>query len=149
MPAQRRTAAVNGIPARVPAPRTAVMMDVARLAGGSHQTVSRVLNDHPSVRAQTRDRVLEAMRELDYRPNSAARTLVTKRSKTLGLVSFDTTLIGPSSMVYGSEGAARRAGYFVSIASVQSLDRRSVLEAIGRLREQFVEGIIAIAPQES
>jgi DNA-binding LacI/PurR family transcriptional regulator len=149
MPAQRRTVAGNGIPARVPAPRTAVMMDVARLAGVSHQTVSRVLNDHPSVRAQTRDRVLEAMRELDYRPNSAARTLVTKRSKTLGLVSFDTTLIGPSSMVYGIEGAARRAGYFVSIASVQSLDRRSVLEAIGRLREQFVEGIIAIAPQES
>jgi DNA-binding LacI/PurR family transcriptional regulator len=129
--------------------RTAVMMDVARLAGVSHQTVSRVLNDHPSVRAQTRDRVLEAMRELDYRPNSAARALVTKRSQTLGLVSFDTTLIGPASMVYGIEGAARRAGYFVSIASVQSLDRASVVDAVSRLREQFVEGIIAIVPQES
>jgi len=89
------------------------------------------------------------MRELDYRPNSAARTLVTKRSQTLGLVSFDTTLIGPASMVYGIEGAARRAGYFVSIASVQSLDQRSVLDAISRLREQFVEGIIAIVPQDS
>src|SRR5690348_9558974 len=142
MPAQRRSTAPDGVPARVSGPRTAVMMDVARLAGVSHQTVSRVLNDHPSVRAQTRDRVLEAMRELDYRPNSAARTLVTKRSQTLGLVSFDTTLIGPASMVYGIEGAARRAGYFVSIASVQSLDRRSVLDAISRLREQFVEGII-------
>jgi DNA-binding LacI/PurR family transcriptional regulator len=93
--------------------------------------------------------VLDAMRELDYRPNSAARTLVTRRSKTLGLVSFDTTLNGPASMVYGIEGAARRAGYFVSIASVQSLDRRSVLDAISRLREQFVEGIIAICPQDS
>jgi DNA-binding LacI/PurR family transcriptional regulator len=92
--------------------------------------------------------VLEAMRELDYRPNSAARALVTKRSQTLGLVSFDTTLVGPASMVYGIEGAARRAGYFVSIASVQSLDRRSVLEAVSRLREQFVEGIIAIVPQD-
>src|SRR3569833_1928852 len=101
MPAQRRTATGDGDPARVPARRTAVMIDVARLSGVSLQTVSRVLNDHPSVRAQTRDRGLEAMRELDYRPNSAARTLVTKRSKTLGLVSFDTTLIGPSSMVYG------------------------------------------------
>jgi DNA-binding LacI/PurR family transcriptional regulator len=129
--------------------RTAVMMDVARLAGVSHQTVSRVLNDHPSVRAQTRDRVLEAMRELDYRPNSAARTLVTKRSKTLGLVSFDTTLIGPASMVYGIEAAARRSGYFVSIASVQSLDRKSVFDAVSRLREQFVEGIIAIVPQDA
>jgi DNA-binding LacI/PurR family transcriptional regulator len=89
------------------------------------------------------------MRELDYRPNSAARTLVTRRSQTLGLVSFDTTLTGPASMVYGIEGAARRAGYFVSIASVQSLDRESVLDAISRLREQFVEGIIAIVPRES
>jgi DNA-binding LacI/PurR family transcriptional regulator len=129
--------------------RSAVMMDVARLAGVSHQTVSRVLNDHPSVRAQTRDRVLDAMRQLDYRPNSAARTLVTRRSKTLGLVSFDTTLIGPASMLYGIEGAARRAGYFVSIVSVQSLDRRSVVDAISRLRDQFVEGIIALVPQES
>jgi DNA-binding LacI/PurR family transcriptional regulator len=129
--------------------RSAVMMDVARLAGVSHQTVSRVLNDHPSVRAQTRDRVLDAMRQLDYRPNSAARTLVTRRSQTLGLVSFETTLVGPASMLYGIEGAARRAGYFVSIASVRSLDTRSVLDAISRLREQSVEGIIAIVPQDS
>jgi len=149
MVADRRSTAQTGGAQRAAVPRTAVMMDVARLAGVSHQTVSRVLNDHPSVRAQTRDRVLEAMRELDYRPNSAARTLVTKRSQTLGLVSFDTTLIGPASMVYGIEGAARRAGYFVSIASVQSLDQRSVLDAISRLREQFVEGIIAIVPQDS
>jgi DNA-binding LacI/PurR family transcriptional regulator len=149
MTTERPRVAREGVSRRVVGPRTAVMMDVARLAGVSHQTVSRVLNDHPSVRAQTRDRVLEAMRELDYRPNSAARTLVTKRSQTLGLVSFDTTLIGPASMVYGIEGAARRAGYFVSIASVQSLDSRSVLDAISRLREQFVEGIIAIVPQDS
>jgi DNA-binding LacI/PurR family transcriptional regulator len=150
MTAERSSAAGDGArPGAGRMARTAVMMDVARLAGVSHQTVSRVLNAHPSVRAQTRDRVLEAMRELDYRPNSAARTLVTKRSQTLGLVSFDTTLIGPASMVYGIEGAARRAGYFVSIASVQSLDRRSVLDAISRLREQFVEGIVAIVPQDS
>jgi DNA-binding LacI/PurR family transcriptional regulator len=125
------------------------MMDVARLAGVSHQTVSRVLNEHGSVRAQTRDRVLEAMRQLDYRPNSAARTLVTRRSQTIGLVSFETTLVGPASMLYAIEDAARRAGYFLSIASVRSLDTGSVLQAINRLRDQSVEGIIAIAPQDS
>src|SRR6185437_4653074 len=80
---ERRLTARAGTPAVSAVRRSAVMMDVARLAGVSHQTVSRVLNDHPSVRAQTRDRVLEAMRELDYRPNSAARALVTKRSQTL------------------------------------------------------------------
>jgi DNA-binding LacI/PurR family transcriptional regulator len=129
--------------------RLAVMMDVARLAGVSHQTVSRVLNDHPNVRAETRERVLSAMRELDYQPNSAARTLVTRRSNTLGIVTLDSTLFGPASMVYGIEQAARAAGWFVTIASVNSLAGTSVVEAVNRLREQGVEGIIAIVPKDS
>ncbi|WP_051942941.1 LacI family DNA-binding transcriptional regulator [Streptacidiphilus rugosus] len=129
--------------------RKPVMADVARLAGVSHQTVSRVLNDNPHVKEETRDRVLQAIRELDYRPNSAARTLVTKRSQTLGVVSFDTTLYGPASMLYGIEQAARSAGYFVSIASLRSLDGRSVQEAVERLRGQAVEGVLVIAPQTS
>jgi DNA-binding LacI/PurR family transcriptional regulator len=135
--------------ARSSQPRSAVMTDVARLAGVSHQTVSRVLNDHTKVRPETRERVLAAMRQLDYQPNSAARTLVTKRSNTLGIVTFDSTLFGPASMVYGIEQAARAAGYFVSIASISALGRRAVLEAINRLREQSVEGIVAIVPQDS
>ncbi|MCW2581269.1 MAG: LacI family transcriptional regulator [Klenkia sp.] len=51
-----------------PPSRPAVMADVAALAGVSHQTVSRVLNEHPYVREETRERVLAAMAELDYRP---------------------------------------------------------------------------------
>lgn len=129
--------------------RQPVMADVARLAGVSHQTVSRVLNDNPHVRQETRERVLEAIRELDYRPNPAARTLVTRRSQTLGVVSFDTTLYGPASMLYGIEQAARSAGYFVSIASLRSLDELSVQEAVDRLRDQAVEGVMVIAPQTS
>lgn len=125
------------------------MRDVARLAGVSHQTVSRVLNDHTNVRPETRDRVLEAMRHLDYQRNTAARALVTRRSQTLGLITIDTTLVGPASMVYGIEQAARDAGYFVSIVSVRSIDRGSVIDAIKRLREQAVEGIIAVAPEDS
>ena len=83
--------------------RAAVMSDVARLAGVSHQTVSRVINDSEHVREETRERVLRAMRQLDYRPNSVARALVTGRSNTLGVVSFDTTLYGPASTLYGIE----------------------------------------------
>jgi DNA-binding LacI/PurR family transcriptional regulator len=124
-----------------------VMADVARLAGVSHQTVSRVLNDHPNVRAQTRSRVLAAIAKLDYRPNSAARTLVTRKSQTLGVVSFDTTLYGPASMLHGIEQAARGADYFVSIASLRAINRDALLEAVGRLRDQAVEGIVVIAPQ--
>src|ERR1700761_4842293 len=122
-----------------------VMADVARLAGVSHQTVSRVLNGHPNVRPQTREDVLAAIRQLGYRPNAAARTLVTGRTHALGVISFDTTLYGPASMLYGIERAARPS-YSVAIASLQAFDRRSLLDAVERLLDQGVEGIIVIAP---
>ncbi|MEN3281537.1 MAG: hypothetical protein V7607_2677 [Solirubrobacteraceae bacterium] len=128
--------------------RTAVMADVARLAGVSHQTVSRVINDSAHVRPETRRRVLAAMRTLDYRPNPAARALVTGRSRTLGVVSFDTTLYGPASTMFAIEQAAHAAGYFITIVSLLAMDRASVLGAVDRLRVQGVDGILVITPQE-
>jgi DNA-binding LacI/PurR family transcriptional regulator len=128
--------------------RTAVMADVARLAGVSHQTVSRVINDSTHVRPATRERVLSAMRELDYRPNPAARALVTGRSKTLGVVGFDTTLYGPASTLFAIEQAAHAAGYFITIVSLPVLDRASLLNAVERLRVQGVDGILVITAHE-
>ncbi|MET9248455.1 LacI family DNA-binding transcriptional regulator [Nonomuraea sp. NPDC051941] len=125
------------------------MADVAKEAGVSHQTVSRVLNDHPNVRADTRARVEEAITRLGYRRNLVARALVTKRSRTLGVVSFDTTLYGPASTIYGIEQAARTAGYFVSIVSLKSIDATSVRDAIDYLAEQGVDGVVVVAPQRS
>jgi DNA-binding LacI/PurR family transcriptional regulator len=135
-------------PAKADRARPPVMADVARLAGVSHQTVSRVLNEHPHVRPQTRDNVLAAIAQLGYRPNAAARTLVTRRTRTLGVVCFDTTLYGPASMLYGIERAAAHS-YFVSIASLPALDRLSVQGAVERFLDQGVEGIIVIAPKTS
>ncbi len=129
-------------------PRRAVMADVGRLAGVSHQTVSRVINGSPHVRPETRERVLNAMLELGYRPNSVARALVTGRSKTLGVVSFDTTLYGPASTLFGIERAAHEAGYFIIVASLRALDRPSVADAVERLRRHGVDGILAITPLE-
>src|ERR1700749_4616966 len=129
-------------------PRAPVMSDVGRLAGVSHQTVSRVINGSPHVRPETRDRVLAAMEELGYRPNSVARALVTGRSKTLGVVSFDTTLYGPASTLFGIERAAHDAGYFIIVASLKALARSSVSDAVERLRRQGVDGILVIAPHE-
>lgn len=129
--------------------RPSAMTDVARLAGVSHMTVSRVLNDHPHVRPQTRQRVLDAMRELDFKPNTAARALARRHSNMLGIVTVDTTLFGPAAMVYGFEQAARDAGYFVTIATVRSLTSKAVVSAVDRLREQAVEGIVAIAPDDA
>ena len=129
--------------------RPAVMYDVARLAGVSHQTVSRVINGSDHVRPETRDRVLAAMRQLDYRPNSQARALVTGRSKTVGVVTWDTSLYGPASTLVSIGRAAHAAGYFVSVASVESLSRSEVVRAAERLRQVGVDGILVIAPQVS
>jgi DNA-binding LacI/PurR family transcriptional regulator len=124
------------------------MSDVGRLAGVSHQTVSRVINGSPHVRPETRARVLAAMEELGYRPNPVARALVTGRSRTLGVVSFDTTLYGPASTLFGIERAAHEAGYFIIVASLKALNRSSVSDAVERLRRQGVDGILVIAPLE-
>ncbi|RVX43506.1 LacI family transcriptional regulator [Nonomuraea polychroma] len=132
-----------------PKRRLPVMADVAREAGVSHQTVSRVLNDHPNVRPDTRARVEEAISRLGYRRNLVARALVTKRSRTLGVVSFDTTLYGPASTIYGIEQAARTAGYFVSIVSLKTIDPDSMRDALDYLTEQGVDGVVVVAPQLS
>ncbi|MET7461880.1 LacI family DNA-binding transcriptional regulator [Nonomuraea sp. NPDC005501] len=132
-----------------PRSRPAVLGDVAALAGVSAMTVSRVLNTPHRVRAETRARVLAAVRELDYWPNSAARQLVTGRSGVLGVVSIDTTLYGPASTLYCIEQTARLSGYTVSIASLSALNRRSIEEGVHRLRSQSVDGVIIVAPHES
>jgi DNA-binding LacI/PurR family transcriptional regulator len=126
--------------------RSASMADVAQAAGVSHQTVSRVLNDSPAVREQTRQRVLAAIEDLGYRRNLAARALATRRSKTLGVVSFDTTLYGPASMLYAIEQSAREAGYFVSVASEKTINTSTLSAALDRLAQQSVEGLVVIAP---
>lgn len=126
-----------------------VMMDVARRAGVSHQTVSRVLNAHPNVKPATRDRVLAAINDLGYRRNSVARALVTRRTQMLGVVVFDTTLYGPASTLYGIEQAARDAGYFVSIVSLRRLTPEAVHDAVGYLTDQGVDGLVVIAPERS
>jgi DNA-binding LacI/PurR family transcriptional regulator len=127
--------------------RAPVMADVARRADVSHQTVSRVLNGHENVREATRARVLAAIDELSYRRNSTARALVTRRTRTLGVIAFDTTLYGPASTLFGIEQAARAAGYFVSIVSLKAITEQAVGEALGYLAEQSVDGLIVIAPQ--
>jgi DNA-binding LacI/PurR family transcriptional regulator len=125
------------------------MTDVAKLAGVSHQTVSRVLNSHPNVREQTRIRVLAAITELGYRPNRAARVLATGTSQVIGFVARASTLYGPEAMLTALAEAALQQGFAVSVESVRTLDRRPVAEAIGRLMDQRVAGLVVIAPVES
>lgn len=120
--------------------------EVARAAGVSTQTVSRVINDHPGIRAETRERVLEAMRTLDYRVNNAARALGTSRTRTIGILVSDASMYGPAVGILALEAAARAAGRWVTAAYADAGDEASVIEAARHLSAQGVDGIIVVAP---
>jgi DNA-binding LacI/PurR family transcriptional regulator len=122
------------------------MTDVATAAGVSHMTVSRVLNGTARVSPATRAKVEEALRDLGYRPNAAARALATGRSGQLSVVFFDTTLFGPASALFAIEQAARREGYSVSIVSLPRIDPDTMRDAVATLRAQAVDGTIIVAP---
>jgi DNA-binding LacI/PurR family transcriptional regulator len=125
------------------------MADVAQRAGVSHQTVSRVLSDHPNVRDTTRDAVLRAIEELGYRRNSSARALVTRRTLTLGVVACNPTLFGPASMLFGLEEAARDEGFMVSAVTLRRYSAKALSDAIDHLSDWGVEGIVVIVPHSA
>ncbi|MEE2815118.1 MAG: LacI family DNA-binding transcriptional regulator [Actinomycetota bacterium] len=126
--------------------RAVGVRDVAARAGVSRQTVSRVLNEHPEVASDTRERVLAAMAELGYRVNNAARALGTRRSRTLGVLASDALQYGPSRSLAAIESRARGAGYWVSAAFADAGDAGSVVAAVQHLVSQGVEGIVVVAP---
>ncbi len=129
--------------------RAPTMADVARLASVSPQTVSRVLNDYEFIKPHTRDRVLEAIASLDYRPNMAARTLATSRSGIIGIVASDYVSFGPASALWAVEQAAHESGYGVSVVSLGESSMQTIDYALTRLAGQGVEGIVMIAPQDA
>jgi DNA-binding LacI/PurR family transcriptional regulator len=124
------------------------MVDVARAAGVSQKTVSRVINNEPYVRPHVRDRVLEAARSLGYRRNSAARALISGRSHRIGAVSLGTALYGPTSVLIALQRAAASAGYSLTVATTREGEAQGVQWAVDGLLEQGVEGIVLSEPMD-
>ncbi len=122
------------------------LYDVARQAGVSYQTVSRVINNHPHVAVETRQRINAIIDDLGYRPSRAARSLATQRSCTLGIVTFGVNYYGPAQMMLNAERAAKAQGYSLRLSSIAQVSLEEVHEAIGGLRDQMVDGIILIVP---
>jgi DNA-binding LacI/PurR family transcriptional regulator len=123
----------------------ATIYDVAKLAGVSHQTVSRVMNDHGSIRPETRARVEAAAKELNYRPSMAARALVTNRNSILGFLVADSVLYGPAGMLNAMEKQARLANYYALTVAIDNNSPESWAEGIEHLRRIGIEGLVCIA----
>ncbi|WP_173080059.1 substrate-binding domain-containing protein [Phytohabitans rumicis] len=124
-------------------PRSA---DVARLAGVSRKTVSRVFNDEPYVAPAVRQRVLDAAKTLGYRRNNAARALASGRTHTIGVVTLGTAGYGPASLLVSIERAVRDAGYALRLVSTLDADPAGIAGGVQSLLEQGVDGIVISEP---
>jgi LacI family transcriptional regulator len=115
--------------------------EIARMASVSHTTVSRALNDKSRIRNETKEKILSIARELNYQPNFIARSLVMKRTKTLGLVI--TTIANPfyTELALGIEATARELGYTIILSFTHS-DLSIEKQSINMLRSKGVDGII-------
>ena len=120
------------------------MADVTRLAGVSAQTVSRVSNGSPSVMPQTRERVLVAMRDLGYRPNSAARALKRGEFRTLGVILFTLSTTGNVRTLEAIASSAADEGYAITLLPIAFPTQDEVRGAFHRLSELAVDAVIAI-----
>lgn len=125
------------------APRS---MDVARLAGVSQKTVSRVFNNEAYVSAEVRRRVLAAAGELGYRRNNAARALASGRTRAIGVVTLGTALYGPASLLMGVERAVRDTGYALRVVNTVEGDPTGIAGAVDSLLDQGVDGIVISEP---
>lgn len=124
--------------------RAANIFDVARLAGVSHQTVSRVINEMPNVRPATRARVEQAIAQLHYSPSPAARALVTRRTRTIGLVTPGISDYGPTSIAMHFNFAARAARYSVESVSAPADDPKAIRKVVDALLRQRVDAIVLV-----
>ena len=120
------------------------MADVAREANVSGQTVSRVSNGRSNVDADTRERVLTAMRKLGYRPNSAARALRSGRFHSIGVIMFTLSSFGNMRTLDAIAVAAADAGYSITLIPVPHPTQGEVAGAFDRLSEEAVDGVIII-----
>lgn len=117
------------------------MVDVAKLAGVTIGTVSHVINKTAPITAETTDRVLKAIKKLDYKPNSIARALRTKKSYVIGFLLPDVTNEFYSPVMSSFIDSAHQDGYTVLVVSYQYSSKREVIE-MDRLADKNVDGIL-------
>jgi len=127
---------------RTPRP---TMLDVAKLSGVSYQTVSRVINNHPYVSDDTRQRVQSAIDVLGYRPSKAATRLAAKSSKTIALILYGGWFHGPVQMALNMEIAAKNSGLDVILVNITEAQKQ-LTAALHHVNDWAVDGILLILP---
>ncbi|KNC19626.1 LacI family transcriptional regulator [Arthrobacter sp. RIT-PI-e] len=120
------------------------MSDVARLAGVSAQTVSRVSNGGAGVVESTQQRVIEAMDQLGYRPNSAARALKRGSFRTIGVLLFTLATTGNMRTLEAIAARAAEEDYVVTLIPVSAPTQAGVRGAYSRLHELAVDAVIVV-----
>jgi LacI family transcriptional regulator len=125
----------------------ATIKEVASVAGVSTQTVSRVINERPDVSPETRKRVQEVIETLSYKPSALARSLISQRSHTLGVVTAGLRYIGPSRTLSGITAAAEDAGYSILLKELSSFDTEDITPIFHAFFSMHVDGIIWAVPE--
>ena len=127
--------------------RQVTITHVARAAHVSTQTVSRVINNRPDVAPGTRQRVLQAIEQLGYRPNALARSLIQQRSHTLGVVAMPGDYYGPSRTLVGIEQQTRDLNYSLLLDLLHHPETADVGRILNRLLSRQVDGIVWAVPE--
>ena len=126
------------------------IFEVAKLAGVSHQTVSRVINHSPNVAEATRAKVEHAIAELGYHPSNSARSLASNRTRTVGMIAGGQRFYGPVSALASIEATARAHGMFVSVAMVHEAEctQQEFDDLCGMFMQQGVDAFIFLTPTD-
>ncbi len=125
----------------------ATIKEVASVAGVSTQTVSRVINERPDVSPETRKKVQNVVKTLGYQPSALARSLISQRSYTLGVVTAGLKHIGPSRTLSGITSSAEEAGYSILLKELPDYDTEDISPIFQALLSRHVDGIIWAVPE--
>jgi len=124
--------------------KNATIKDIAQEVGLSVMAVSKALNNKPGLKAETRDRILQAARTLNYKPNTVARSLKLNNTKTIGVVASDSSSDILSKVVRGIEDAAEKEGYNIILCNTDSnADREK--KNIEVLLNKRIDGLILVS----
>src|SRR5512138_153794 len=127
--------------------KRATIKQVAKASGVSTQTVSRVINSRPDVAPETRERVLQIIKDLDYQPSALARSLIQQRSFTLGVVTSGLKYLGPSRTLNGITSMAEELDYALLLEEIPRFDTEDIKPLLQSLLSRHVDGVVWAVPE--